>query len=159
MGSIGGVKWKRGARASACGATDAVAGRRPARVLVYSSDHTTRAAVVDAIGARPSPDLPEVDFLEAATAPMVLRHMDAGGVDVVILDGEASPAGGLGLARQLKDEIDQCPPVLVLLGRRADAWLAEWSHAEAAVVHPLDPFDVADAALRLLRSMVGSAAD
>ncbi|QDQ99133.1 hypothetical protein [Tomitella fengzijianii] len=127
-------------------------------MLVYSSDHTTRAAVVDAIGTRPSPDLPEVSFLEVATAPMVLRHMDAGGIDVVVLDGEASPAGGLGLARQLKDEIDECPPVLVLLGRRADAWLAEWSHAEAAVVHPLDPFDVADAAVRLLRSMVGSAA-
>ncbi|WP_200173834.1 hypothetical protein [Tomitella cavernea] len=127
-------------------------------MLVYSSDHSTRAAVVDAIGTRPSPNLPEVAFLEVATAPMVLRYLDAGGIDVVILDGEASPAGGLGLARQLKDEIDQCPPVLVLLGRRADAWLAEWSHAEAAVVHPLDPFDVADEALRLLRSMVGSEA-
>ena len=65
--------------------------------------------------------------------------MDAGGVDLAILDGEAVPAGGMGIAKQLKDEIYQCPPVLVLTGRPQDAWLATWSRAEAAVPHPIDP--------------------
>ena len=43
-----------------------------------------------------------------------------------VLDGEAVPAGGLGLARQVKDEIYGCPPVLVLIGRPQDSWLAAW---------------------------------
>ena len=45
--------------------------------------------------------------------------MDKGGIDLAILDGEAVPAGGMGICRQLKDEIYQCPPVLVLTGRPA----------------------------------------
>ena len=35
----------------------------------------------------------------------------------LVLDGEAQPAGGMGMCRQLKDEIHRCPPVLVLIGR------------------------------------------
>ena len=46
----------------------------------------------------------------------------------------------MGIARQAKDEIYQCPPVLVLTGRSQDSWLATWSRADAAVPHPLDPF-------------------
>ena len=45
----------------------------------------------------------------------------------------------MGLAKQLKDEIADCPPILVLTGRPDDAWLASWSRAEAAVPHPIDP--------------------
>jgi DNA-binding response OmpR family regulator len=77
--------------------------------------------------------------------------MDKGGVDLAILDGEAVPAGGLGICRQLKDEIFNCPPVLVLTGRPADGWLATWSRAEAAVPQPIDPVVLADAAATLLR--------
>ncbi|WP_442940076.1 hypothetical protein [Nocardioides sp. B-3] len=51
----------------------------------------------------------------------MIQNMDAGHIDPVILDGEAVPAGGLGIAKQLKDEIYQCPPVLVLTGRPRDA--------------------------------------
>ena len=65
--------------------------------------------------------------------------MDAGGIDLAILDGEAVPAGGMGIARQLKDEIYRCPPMLVLTGRPDDGWLATWSRADAAVPHPIDP--------------------
>jgi DNA-binding response OmpR family regulator len=80
--------------------------------------------------------------------------MDAGGVDLAILDGEAVPAGGMGIAKQLKDEIYQCPPVLVLTGRPQDAWLATWSRAEAAVPHPIDPLQLAEAVVGLLRARV-----
>ena len=65
--------------------------------------------------------------------------MDKGGFALAILDGEAVPAGGLGICRQVKDEIYQCPPVLVLTGRPQDAWLATWSRADAAVPMPVDP--------------------
>ena len=72
-----------------------------------------------AVGRRPAPDLPEVRWTEVATEAAVLAAVDAGGLDVLVLDGEAVPAGGMGVCKQLKDEIYRCPPVLVLIGRPA----------------------------------------
>jgi DNA-binding response OmpR family regulator len=77
--------------------------------------------------------------------------LDAGGIDLAILDGEAAPAGGMGIARQAKEEIYRCPPMLVIIGRPQDAWLAAWSKAEAVVRHPIDPLLLAEAAAGLLR--------
>ncbi len=124
------------------------------RILVYSDNPRTREQVQLALGKRVHPELPELSYVEVATAPMVIRHMDAGGVDLAILDGEATPVGGMGIAKQLKDEIDDCPPVLVLTGRPDDAWLASWSRAEAAVPHPIDPIRLGDAVVSLLRTTV-----
>ena len=121
------------------------------KVLVYSDDSHTRAAVVTALGRRPHPDLPEIDYVECATEPVVIRTMDAGGIDLAILDGEAVPAGGMGVARQLKDEIFRCPPILVLTGRPEDGWLATWSRADAAVSHPIDPIELAQAVVGILK--------
>ncbi|NLU84675.1 response regulator transcription factor [Rhodococcus sp. HNM0569] len=121
------------------------------RVLVYSDDALTRERVMQAMGTRLHPDLPDLEYAEVATAPMVVHHMDEGAIDLAILDGEATPSGGLGLAKQLKDELEHCPPILVLTGRADDAWLAHWSRAEAAVPQPIDPIDLAAAALPLLR--------
>ena len=104
-----------------------------------------------ALGRRPHPDLPELEYVEVATEPVVIANMDAGHIDLVVLDGEAVPAGGLGIAKQLKDEIYDCPPVLVLTGRPQDAWLATWSRAEAAVPHPLDPIELAHAVAAQMR--------
>jgi DNA-binding response OmpR family regulator len=120
-------------------------------VLVYSDDVDTRERVKLAVGRRPARDLPLVEWLEVATEPAVIAAMDAGGVDVAVLDGEAAPAGGMGIARQLKDEIYRCPPVLVLTGRVQDNWLAAWSRADAAVPHPLDPIVLAEAVADLMR--------
>ena len=126
----------------------------PLKVLVYSDDANTRSQVILALGKRPHPDLPTVEFIEVATEPVVIAQMDSGEIDLAILDGEAVPAGGMGIAKQLKDEIFQCPPVLVLTGRPQDAWLATWSRAEAAVPHPIDPLQLAEAVTRLLRLRV-----
>lgn len=120
-------------------------------VLVYSDDRTTREQVRLAIGRRPAADLPRVEYVECATEPAVMKAMRAGGIDVAVFDGEAAPYGGIGLARQIKDEIYQCPPVLVLVGRAQDGWLATWSRAEAVLSHPLDPAAVAAAVADLLR--------
>ena len=90
---------------------------RPLRILVYSDNPRTREQVQLALGKRVHPDLPELTYLEVATGPMVIAQMDEGGFDLVILDGEATPVGGMGIAKQLKDEIDDCPPILVLTGR------------------------------------------
>ncbi|MBV9321612.1 MAG: response regulator transcription factor [Mycobacterium sp.] len=124
------------------------------RILVYSNNAKTREKVILALGKRLHPDLPEVDYVEVATEPMVIRQVDAGGIDLAILDGEASPAGGMGVAKQLKDEVAQCPPIVVLTGRADDAWLASWSRAEAAVPHPIDPVLLGRTVLELLRAPV-----
>lgn len=120
-------------------------------LLLYSDDRTTRERVRMALGRRPAADVPYVEFVECATWKAALNRLDAGGVDLAIMDGESAPYGGLGLARQMKDEIYQAPPVLVLIGRPQDAWLATWSKAEAAVVHPLDPIVLAETVADLMR--------
>ena len=118
------------------------ASAEPLKILVYSDDAHTRSNVMLALGRRPHPDLPEVEYVEVATEPVVVQQMDTGTIDLAILDGEAVPAGGMGIAKQMKDEIYQCPPILVLTGRPQDAWLASWSNADAAVSRPLDPIEL-----------------
>ncbi|MCI3930128.1 hypothetical protein [Streptomyces sp. AN091965] len=123
-----------------------------ATVLIYSDDASTREQVRLATGRRPAADVPEVRFVECATLPAVLKELDHGGIDVCVLDGEAVPAGGMGVCRQIKDEVFQAPPVLLLMGRPQDAWLATWSRAEAAVTLPVEPVEFAAALASLLRS-------
>ena len=122
------------------------------KILVYSDDSSVRQQVIIALGRRPHPDLPEVEYVEVATEPVVIQNMDAGHIALAILDGEAAPAGGMGIAKQIKDEIFRCPPVIVLTGRPQDAWLATWSRAEAAVPHPIDPIQLGETVVGLLRS-------
>ncbi|MFC8919229.1 hypothetical protein ACFT5C_26040 [Streptomyces sp. NPDC057116] len=123
-----------------------------ATVLVYSDDANTRAQVRLAAGRRPAADVPPVEYIECATLPAVLDQLDKGGIDVCVLDGEAVPAGGMGVCRQIKDEVFRCPPVLLLIGRPQDAWLATWSRADAAVTLPVDPVELAGSLAALLRS-------
>ncbi|MEO3763509.1 hypothetical protein [Streptomyces sp. B8F3] len=124
----------------------------PVNVLVYSDDANTREQVRLAAGRRPAADLPPVEYVECATLPAVLAELERGGIDACVLDGEAVPAGGMGVCRQIKDEIFQCPPVLLLIGRPQDAWLATWSRAEATVAHPVDPAALADGLAGVLRT-------
>jgi len=127
------------------------AAQRTLTVLVYSDDAATRASVVAGLGRRPAADLPLVECHEFATEPALIRRLDAGGVDLAILDGEAVPSGGMGIAKRMKNEIYGAPPVLLLVGRPQDAWLATWSQAEAVIPHPIDPVLLAQAAAALLR--------
>jgi len=105
-----------------------------------------------AVGRRPARDVEVSSWRECATAPAVIEAVEQGGFDLLILDGEAAPTGGLGLCRQLKNEIYNCPPILVLTGRPQDGWLAAWSQADLAVPHPLDPIAVAQAVAELARA-------
>lgn len=129
-----------------------------ARVLLYSDDRTTREQVRLTLGKRLAADLPELDVFEVATQPVVLQTMDAGGIDLVILDGEAVPSGGMGLCHQLKNEIDNCPPVLLLVARVADAWLATWAEADAVTPYPVDPVRLPAQAAELLRARLAAQA-
>jgi CheY-like chemotaxis protein len=132
-----------------------VSGPRPVSLLLYSNNSEVRSKVRMAIGKRLASDLPAVQWTECATEPAVISAVDGFGFDVLILDGEAAPVGGLGLCKQLKDEKYKCPPVLVLTGRPQDAWLATWSRADAAVPHPLDPRALAEAVTGLARRRRG----
>ncbi|SMD14838.1 hypothetical protein [Lentzea albidocapillata] len=121
------------------------------KILVFSHRPEVRETIITAIGRRPAPDLARVDYVEAATIADVLYEADAGTVDLLILDGEAQPTGGMGLSRQLKDEITNCPPIVVAVRRKDDRWLATWSQADAVLVHPLDPLAAAETVAEVLR--------
>ena len=143
---------------SAVGYSFGVSNNAPTlKVLVYSDDSAVRASIKISLGRRPSIDFGDVEILECATQPAVIAAVDSRPFDLLILDGEATPSGGMGLCRQLKDEIFNCPPVLLITGRREDAWLAAWSRAEASVIHPIDPFTLANTVADLLRTQTAAA--
>ena len=122
------------------------------QIVIYSDDSSVRATIIASLGRRIATDLPEHLIHEFATGAALRAYVDAKSpVDLFILDGEAVPEGGMGIARQLKDEVFNCPPVLLITGRSEDAWLAAWSMAEASVIHPIDPFTMAQSAAKLLR--------
>jgi DNA-binding response OmpR family regulator len=112
-------------------------------VLVYSNSADVRAAVRTAVGRRPAPDTGRIEWVECAKYAEVLAQLDEGGLDLVILDGESQPTGGMGLARQFKYEIEDCPPIVVVIARPQDAWLASWSLADAVINTPIDPIEAA----------------
>jgi DNA-binding response OmpR family regulator len=121
------------------------------KVVVYSHDADVRAQIKLAIGRRPAMDVPEAEIVEVATVPALFRLLDAGGADVMVLDGEAQPYGGMGVCRQAKDEIYNCPPALLIVGRVDDGWLATWSRADAVISHPIDPLALARELAGLMR--------
>jgi DNA-binding response OmpR family regulator len=130
------------------------------RIVVYSDDMSVRAHIAAALGSRVAPDLAPHHIFEFATGPALRLHVDSRvrsadmDIDLFILDGESAPEGGMGIARQLKDEVFNCPPVLVITARKEDAWLATWSRAEANVLHPIDPFTLAETVADLLRASI-----
>jgi len=122
-----------------------------ASVLVYSNSAALRAQVRTAVGRRPAPDVGRVEWVECATNAEVVAQLDEGMLDLLILDGEAQPTGGMGLARQFKYEVPDCPPVVVLIARPQDAWLASWSLADSVIHMPLDPIEAAEVVAEQIR--------
>ncbi|MEO7130271.1 MAG: response regulator [Dermatophilaceae bacterium] len=122
-------------------------------ILLYSDDFTTRDAVRAAVGRRPAKDVEVRQWHECATHAAVVSAVESESFDILILDGEAAKVGGMGLARQLKNEIFDCPSIIVLTGRPQDSWLAAWSQADLAVPHPLDPISLTAAVATLARSV------
>lgn len=120
-------------------------------VLLYSDDRATRDAVRLGVGRRPAEGVAVESWHECATADAVMLALEEETFDVLILDGEAQPYGGLGVCRQIKNEVFDCPPIMVLIGRPGDGWLAAWSQADAVVAHPLEPADLAESLAGLVR--------
>ncbi|MEJ2870815.1 hypothetical protein WCD74_23840 [Actinomycetospora sp. OC33-EN08] len=123
-------------------------------VVVMSHRPEVREAVMAAVGRRPARDLPRLRYREADGIADVLGAADAGELDLAVLDGEAQPTGGMGVCRQLKNESDDPAPVIVVVRREDDRWLATWSQADAVLVQPLDPVTAARTVADVLRAGV-----
>jgi DNA-binding response OmpR family regulator len=105
-----------------------------------------RQAVGDTIGER---DV-AVEWTEVATSEIAMDLTEAQHYDLIIGDNETTKLGGVGLTRQMRNELDWQPTVLLLLARQQDAWLAAWSGADAAVQQPVDPFALRALVTKLL---------
>jgi DNA-binding response OmpR family regulator len=120
-------------------------------VLLYSDDPAVRDRIRQAIGVRPAADL-KVEFADASTWEDCRNLLDRYEIDLMVLDGEAAPAGGLGIARQTKDEYATPPPVCVVLARAADRWLAAYAQVDQTLVMPLDPVTTGQTVAAMLRA-------
>ena len=120
-------------------------------VLLYSDDPAVRDRFRQAIGPRPAADL-SIEFVDASTWEDCRDLLDTYEIDLMVLDGEASPAGGLGIARQTKDEYLNPPPTCVVIARAADRWLAAFAQVDATLLYPLDPVTTGQTIAGLLRA-------
>jgi DNA-binding response OmpR family regulator len=126
-------------------------------VLLYSDDPKVRDRMRLAVGTRPAADL-QVEFVEADDYDACVRLVDDYEIDLMLLDGEAAPAGGMGIARQIKDDRPgAAPPTCVVIARAADRWLAAYAQVDGTLVHPLDPIDTGRTVAAMLRSFAATA--
>jgi DNA-binding response OmpR family regulator len=119
-------------------------------VLLYSDDPKVRDRMRLAVGTRPAPGL-EIEFVEADNYAECVRLVDDYEIDLLLLDGEANPGGGIGIARQIKDDRDDAPPTCVVIARAADRWLAAYAEVDATLTYPLDPVTAGTTVAELLR--------
>lgn len=125
---------------------------RTLTVVVYSQLAALRSDVRTAVGRRAGSGLGRIEWVECANYSQLRNQLDSGDIDLVLLDGDAQPTGGIGLCRQFKNEIADCPPIIVLLHRAQDRWLAAWSQADATLVRPIDPVLTARTVAETLRA-------
>ncbi len=122
-------------------------------VLVYSHRPEVRDMIMSAIGRRPAPDVGRIDFLDVGLVSDVFAAVDDGVADLLVLDGEAQPIGGIGVSRQIHLEAKVVPPIVLTVRRAADRWLATWAQADEILVFPLDPVTAAETVAGVLRKL------
>ena len=112
-------------------------------VLVVCENERDLLRVVSGLHARPG-----IEVEQVRSAAEAHRRMDAGGVDVLVIDGDMRPEGGYSLlfeergAGVLRGE--PTPPAVILVEREQDRWLAQWAGAQETMLKPVDPFGLAD---------------
>ena len=133
-------------------------GTQALQIAVYSDDRTVREQIRLALGRKIASDLPPIEIYELATYAAAVKELSTRHFDGAVFDGEAVP-GGMGLVKQIRDEIPDAPPVVLLIARSADAWLAAWSGAEQISAYPVDPIrlpnDLAEAIRRRCDGLIG----
>lgn len=107
-----------------------------ARILIVSDDARLRDEVRAVLG----PDDQVVEVSEGTAVRAAIRAQPA---DLLVVDLQVGNMGGMAVCLDLRLEESggRLPhvPVLMLLDRRADVFLAHRSGAEGFVVKPLDP--------------------
>lgn len=119
-------------------------------MLVYSDDADVRAAVIAAVGARPAKGTGQARWTEAATAAGAQDKIRNGNYALAVLDGEATKVSGMVVAKTLEQEEESVPPLIILVARPQDEWLARWSGAARCVALPVDPLELQTAVAELL---------
>lgn len=113
------------------------------RILLVSTNPRISMEVTSALVGED-----DVDVLEVRTPERALQQLDdEGGFDLVIADADTAPTGGFALAREMKAREDmdrEMPPVILLIARSQDKFLAKWSRADAFIRKPVDPFNLAE---------------
>lgn len=120
-----------------------------ATVLLASDLPTLRAELRSMLEA------PDTTIIEATSGPEVRALVATQSIDLAILDLQIGSMGAMAICLDLRHEesYGAAPhvPVLMLLDRRPDVFLARRSGAEGFVVKPLDPLRVRRAVRALLR--------
>jgi len=124
---------------------------RRVKVLLVSADARARdlmrlavAGIERRLGSR-------LEFLEARDGEVGLRLAWRESPDAIVADEIASRMGAFAMAKDLRGaERPYRGAIVILLDRRQDVWLAEWSGADAWFVKPIDPFELADRLLELV---------
>lgn len=121
------------------------------RVLIASDASWVHDEVREALPGRPGDDV-QVRSLRSGRA--VRAAVEAQVPDLVVLDSQIGAMGAMAVCHDLRNEESggRLPhvPVLILLDRQADVYLARQAHAEGYLVKPLDPMRLRRAAKELL---------
>jgi DNA-binding response OmpR family regulator len=125
------------------------------RVLLVSPDANERDLMRVAVGSLERRLGEPVSFLDALDGELGARVGLRERPDAVVADEIASRAGAFSMARDLRGAPNPyLGPIVIILERKHDAWLARWSGADAWFVRPVDPFELADRLVELIRSRV-----
>jgi CheY-like chemotaxis protein len=128
------------------------------KVLLVASDQRVRERLRLALERLEGGDpADEVQFLETGDGNDAMALVEARHPDLVVVEVGVTPYGAFGVARDVKASPETACPVIVVLERRQDDWLARWSGADALVNRPVDPFALAKVARRLIEERRGSA--
>jgi DNA-binding response OmpR family regulator len=122
---------------------------RSVRSILVASDAPSVRAEIAAIAGRP-----DIAIREARSGPAVLEEVAESRPDLVVVDLQMGNMGGMAVCLELRLEESygslEHVPVLMLLDRRPDVFLARRSGAEGWVVKPLDPIRLRRAVTSLL---------
>jgi DNA-binding response OmpR family regulator len=118
-------------------------------ILVASDAASVRSEVKAVVGE------PDVEVIEVHTGPEVPALVHEHEPDLLVVDLQMGNMGGMAVCLELRleESYGNLPhvPVLMLLDRRADVFLARRSGAEGWLVKPLDPMRIR----RATRALVG----
>ena len=119
------------------------------RTILVASDAPSVRAEVTAIAKTP-----DITIREARSGPEVMAEVADSLPDLVVVDLQMGNMGGMAVCLELRLAATygslEHVPVLMLLDRRPDVFLARRSGAEGWVVKPLDPIRLRRAVTALL---------